>query len=99
MSNKADYKTTDRLLLIFGVVFAVFFGLWLILFMKDPQGGQRAVLQVDGNDWFMDWFNVVYYSIGKKPYIWGLTEERSLPPLTFLLLYPFSKLYDYDVTG
>lgn len=99
MSNKADYKTTDRLLLIFGVVFAVFFGLWLILFMKDPQGGQRAVLQVDGNDWFMDWFNVVYYSIGRKPYIWGLTEERSLPPLTFLLLYPFSKLYDYDVTG
>ncbi len=99
MRGEAGYKTTDRLLLIFGAVFALLFGLWLILFMKDPSGGQRAVLQVDGNDWFMDWYNVVYYSIGKKPYIWGLTEERSLPPLTFLLLYPFSKLYDYDVTG
>ena len=90
---------TRKLLLIFGSAFALFFFVWLFLFMKDPSGSQRGVMFTDGNDFFMDWFNVVYYSIGKKPYIWGLTEERSLPPLTYLLLYPFSKLYDYDVTG
>lgn len=90
---------TRKLLLVFGGAFALFFFVWLFLFMKDPSGSQRGVLFTDGNDFFMDWFNVVYYSIGKKPYIWGLTEERSLPPLTYLLLYPFSKLYDYDVTG
>ena len=92
-------EITGKLLLVFFVASAVFFSVWLFLFMKDPTGSQRAVMHTDGNDWFMDWFNVVYYSIGKKPYIWGLTEERSLPPLTFFLLYPFSLLYDYDVTG
>ncbi|MBQ7583646.1 MAG: DUF2029 domain-containing protein [Lachnospiraceae bacterium] len=92
-------EITKKLLLIFGGAFAVLFFVWLFLFMSDPSGSQRAVFHTDGNDWFMDWFNVVYYSIGRKPYVWGLTEERSLPPLTFLLLYPFSKLYDYDVTG
>jgi hypothetical protein len=66
--------------------------------MKDTGGSQSGVFLTDAHDYFMDWFNVVYYSIGKKPYIWGLTEERSLPPLTFLLLYPFSKLYGYDVS-
>lgn len=99
MKEARSHKITDRLLAVFALAFAGLFILWLFLFMKDPQGGQRAVLQVDGNDWFMDWFNVVYYSIGRRPYVWGLTEERSLPPLTFLLLYPFSKLYDYDVSG
>ena len=77
----------------------IFFSVWLGLLFKDPSGSQRGVFPYDSHDWFMDWFNVVYYSIGKKPYIWGLIEERSLPPLTFLLLYPFSLLYDYDVTG
>ncbi len=99
VSDKKNREITAKLLLIFGGVFAVFFIAWLFLFMRDPSGSQRAVFFTDSNDFFMDWFNVVYYSIGKKPYVWGLTEERSLPPLTFLLLYPFSKLYDYDVTG
>ena len=72
---------------------------WLYLFSKDINGSQRAVFYGEAHDWFMDWFNVVYYSVGKRPYTWGLTEERSLPPLTFLLLYPFSKLYEYDITG
>ena len=97
--KKKSKEITGKLLIIFGIVFSLFFFVWLYLFMKDISGSQRGLFLTDSNDFFMDWFNVVYYSIGKKPYIWGLTEERSLPPLTFLLLYPFSKLYEYDVSG
>lgn len=90
---------TKKLFIAFVVLSLGAFLFWLFLFTGNTEGSQRAVFFGDNHDWFMDWFNVVYYSIGKKPYIWGLTEERSLPPLTFLLLYPFSKLYGYDVTG
>lgn len=90
---------TKKLFMVFIVLSFGTFLLWLYLFCGNVEGSQKAVFFGDSHDWFMDWFNVVYYSIGKKPYIWGLTEERSLPPLTFLLLYPFTKLYGYDVTG
>lgn len=92
-------KNTRILLYLFVILSTAVFLFWLYLFTGDINGSQRAVFYGDGHDWFMDWFNVVYYSVGKRPYTWGLIEERSLPPLTFFLLYPFSKLYQYDITG
>ena len=53
VTGAREGRITDRLLLMFGGVFALLFAVWLFLFMKDPQGGQRAVLQVDGSDWFI----------------------------------------------
>lgn len=96
--KQRDYKTTNKLLFIFIAVFSVFFFTWLFLFVKDTGGSQRGVFFNDTHDLFMDWFNVVYHSIGRRPYIWGRIEERCLPPLTYVLLHTFSKLYDYDVS-
>ncbi|MCR4586570.1 MAG: DUF2029 domain-containing protein, partial [Lachnospiraceae bacterium] len=96
--KQRDLKTTNRLLFVFVAVFSVFFFTWLFLFVKDTGGSQRGVLFNNTHDLFMDWFNVVYHSIGRRPYIWGRIEERCLPPLTYVLLYPFSKLYSYDVS-
>lgn len=93
------YKTTAAILIVLFCMFMLLFAAWLTLLMSEPGGSQRGVFLVDPDDWFMDWFNVVYYSVGKRPYAWGLIEERSLPPLTFLLLYPFSRLYAYDISG
>ena len=97
--DNKNKKNSAILFILFTLLFSIFFILWMVLFIKNPEGSQRGVFLTDSNDWFMDWFNVVYYSIGKKPYTWGLIEERSLPPLTFFLLYPFSWLYPYDITG
>ena len=99
MHDTESKTNTTILFILFALLFSICFVLWLVLFIKNPDGSQRGVFLTDSHDWFMDWFNVVYYSIGKKPYTWGLIEERGLPPLNFLLLYPFSILYDYDVSG
>ncbi len=49
-------------------------------------------------DTFMDFFNVLKYISGRNPYHY--TEyfslaEKAYPPLAYLLLYPFSQLFDY----
>ncbi|MCR5773804.1 MAG: DUF2029 domain-containing protein, partial [Lachnospiraceae bacterium] len=93
-----NLKTTDRLLAVLIILFAVFFGVWLYLLMKDPSGSQRGILFIDEKDFFMDWFNTVYYTVGRKPYAWGIAEDRNYAPIVYMLLYPFSKLYPYDLS-
>lgn len=45
----------------------------------------------------MDFFNVVRYSADKDPYrcLYLPLSEKAYPPLVYLLVYPFSKLFDY----
>ena len=93
-----DIKTTNRLFALFVLLFAVLFCTWLFLLMKDPSGSQRGVLFIDSYDFFMDWFNTVYYAVGRIPYSWGVAEDRNYLPLIYMILYPFTKLYPYDIS-
>ena len=44
----------------------------------------------------MDFFNTLYYSIGKTPYNWGYVAARNYLPISYMLVYPFSKLFPYN---
>ena len=49
------------------------------------------------NDFFMDFFNVLKYISGRDPYHndYRILAEKAYPPLCYLLLYPFSMLWNY----
>ena len=93
-----DIKVTNRLFVVFVFLFAVFFFAWLFLLLQDPGGSQRGILFIDSDDFFMDWFNTVYYAVGRIPYSWGVAEDRNYLPIIYMILYPFSKLYPYDIS-
>lgn len=67
----------------------VFFCLWLIFTVFDPQL-QMEVFFRDRNDVFMDFFNCVKYSDGLTPYNWGVPAEHNLLPLTYVVMYPLA---------
>lgn len=91
-------KITNRLFLAFAVLFITLFSAWLFLLLQDPSGSQRGILFIDNEDFFMDWFNTVYYAVGRIPYSWGVAEDRNYLPIIYMILYPFSKLYPYDIS-
>ena len=45
----------------------------------------------------MDYFNTVYMTVGKTPYTWGYLPARNYLPIAYLILYPASFLFEYDV--
>jgi len=63
------------------------------------QGSQQATLFFrSGQDSFMDFFNVLKYISTRDPYNYDLYNplyEKQYPPLAYLLLYPFTKFYNY----
>lgn len=99
MQNKLFCKKSKKEyeLIIFALISFITFSIWCYLFLKNTDGIQRNIFFGDKNDWFMDFYNTVYYSIGKTPYTWGWIPARNYLPLSYLILYPFSKLYSYDV--
>ncbi len=72
---------------------------WFILLLLDKNGLQRRVLFAGTNDWFMDFYNTVHFSAERKPYLWGNLADKTYLPLAYVLLYPFSLLYDYDIAN
>lgn len=58
---------------------------------------QRNIFFYNPNDSFMDFFNVNKYISSRDPYnsTYFPMSEKAYPPLTYLLLYPFSKFFDY----
>lgn len=93
-----DIRNTNWLLAVFTVLFLLLFSAWLYFLMKDPFGSQRGILFIDSDDFFMDWFNTVYYAVGRIPYSWGMAEDRNYLPIVYLMLYPFTKLFPYDIS-
>lgn len=59
---------------------------------------QRSIFFSNSNDSFMDFFNVVKYTSLRDPYhcTYLPMSEKAYPPLTYLLLYPFSKFFVYS---
>jgi len=93
-----EKRNTDILFLFFILFFCFFFFFWLFLLLRDPTGSQRGILFIDDKDFFMDWFNTVYYASGRTPYTWGVAEDRNYAPIVYMLLYPFTRLYPYDIS-
>lgn len=81
---------------IFIIVSLILFFVWFYCLMIDNNGLQRKVLFYDTNDWFMDFFNTIYYTVGRSPYSWGALCDRNYFPIVYLLLYPFSFFFNYD---
>lgn len=84
-------------ILLFSVLTLGLFLLWFLLFAQDPNGSQSNVFFSNATDWFMDYFNTVYMTVGKTPYTWGYLPARNYLPIAYLLLYPASFLFEYDV--
>lgn len=96
ISNRIRSK--DRYILFFILSLAVLSAAWFVGLVLNPNGLQRAVFFRNTNDWFMDFYNTIYYSIDLQPYSWGSLTNRNYLPLTYVLLYPFTLLYDeYNV--
>lgn len=72
-----------------------FFLLWVYLWVHDIGGLQRGVFFGNSYDWFMDFYNTIYYTVGKTPYTWGDLSNRNYLPLTYMLLYPLTIFYSY----
>ena len=73
------------------------FAIWFFLFTRDVNGIQNKLFFIDHNDWFMDFYNVVFWSVDLHPYDWGWLAARNYLPVAYLLYYPFTKLFPYSV--
>ncbi|MCR4882683.1 MAG: glycosyltransferase 87 family protein [Clostridiales bacterium] len=84
-------------ILLFSFLTLGLFLVWYVLFAQDPEGNQTGVFFSNATDWFMDYFNTVYMTVGKSPYTWGYLPARNYLPIAYLILYPASFLFEYDV--
>lgn len=59
---------------------------------------QQGIFFNNENDYFMDFFNHIKYSNERDPYNCTYLPlcEKTYPPLSYLLLYPLTKLFDYS---
>lgn len=93
-----DPKTLKRPVFIATFVIGTIacFAVWLNLLFQDIYGPQRNLFFANREDWFMDFFNTLYFSIGKTPYTWGDVASRNYLPISYMMLYPFTKLFPYN---
>ena len=97
MRNFKIDKTFQHIIFFAGGMFC--FLLWAYLWFYDINGIQRKVFFSDSYDWFMDFYNPIYYAIGKTPYTWGRVGDRSFLPLMYMVLYPLIALYPYEANA
>ena len=62
---------------LFSILTLGLFLFWYVLFARDPNGSQSNVFFSNATDWFMDYFNTVYMTVGKSPYTWGYLPARN----------------------
>lgn len=62
---------------------------------------QREIVYPEKQDYFMDYFNVIKYTSERDPYnsTFNGLAEKPYPPMTYMMLYPSSKLFDYISNG
>jgi hypothetical protein len=96
--NKIILKNKKMYLNTFSVVLLLLFFLFLIGLFKNPLGIQRNIFFARLNDLFADFFNVLHYISEKDPYF-NTTNgygEKIYSPLAYLILYPFSRLDNFN---
>lgn len=84
--------------IVFSAVIIAGFFIWAAVLIQKPHGLQNRAFYSNSEDWFMDFYNTVYYSVGKTPYTWGWLPARNYLPIAYMLVYPFSFLYPYDIS-
>ncbi len=97
-TNKIINKKTDFSLLFF-LILLITFTAFAFIGITDKNSCQEKVFFFDKNNWFMDFYNTVYYTVDRTPYTWGWLPARNYLPFSYLILYPFSFLYPYDVNN
>lgn len=44
----------------------------------------------------MDFYNTIYYAVGRTPYTWGGLYARAYLPFVYMMLYPLTHTYGFD---
>ncbi|MDR3599032.1 MAG: glycosyltransferase 87 family protein [Desulfosporosinus sp.] len=90
------YKKSTFEIVFITAIFILSFFFMSGLCYSDGQH-QRELLFSDRNDYFMDYFNPMKYISEANPYnnTYLSLGEKVYPPLAYMILYPFSKLFDY----
>ena len=96
-NNKSMYRKIDSNTMIFVVVGIFTTLIWFYLLFNNIEGIQRNVFFSDRDDFFMDYYNTIYFSVGKSPYTWGNIAAHGIPPLSYLLLCPFTRFHMYTL--
>lgn len=91
-------RKSFEVVFIAGVIVSFF--IWLCGIFMDGEGGRQfSIFFLKCNDFFADTTNVVGYSSGRDVYhntaYLGL-QEKAYPPLTYMIMYFFSRLVDME---
>lgn len=91
LTRKND--TVIRYLFISAMVFL--FIIFIYKFILCPEGSAGEVFFLRGSNFMADFHNVVRYAKDRNPYWYGLIDSNNMEhayfPLSYLLLYPFSR--------
>jgi hypothetical protein len=91
-SNNSIYSI---IFICISCVLFIFFSVGIVL---NPNGPQRQIFFRGMKDLFADFFNVLCFIGDRDPYFSTILsyEDKSYFPLTYLILYPFSKLDNFS---
>jgi hypothetical protein len=84
---------------IFVATILLLFVLFAVGLFKNSMGIQRNIFFAGLDDFFVDFFNVLHYISERDPYF-NITNgygEKIYLPLTYLILYPFSQLDNFNM--
>lgn len=98
VENVKEYQLKNKFEVTFIISLVSLSLLTLSLFFISHGSQQATIIFKSGEDSFMDFFNVLKYISTRDPYHYDLYQplcEKQYPPLSYLLLYPFTKLYNY----
>jgi hypothetical protein len=88
-NEKTVVSLYHLVLLTLGAATALFF----LLLAMAPDGLQRELFFLKGNNFLADFFNPVAHTVTRNPYT--ADAHRICPPLYYLIMYPLSFLADY----
>lgn len=83
---------------IFCLIMTILFFIFAYKLIFDGGGFQLNIFFGRGGDFFADFFNVIRYIALRNPYFNEINGygEKAYLPISYLILYPFSKLANYS---
>ena len=91
--KKNIYTTT------FILISCILFLSFAVGLLKNPYGSQRQIFFMSMNNFFADFFNILHYIADRDPYFnprYG-GGAKTYFPLTYVILYPFSQLDNFNI--